>query len=80
MYRLTQACMDWVQVIFGTSVIKKKQTVWPVFSDYLSGFYDYGKMNSLNYYFQYDDYETFHLFLYIELNEPASLMKEKGRC
>ena len=36
-----QACVDWVLIIFGAQVIEKKQPVWPVFSDYLSVFYDY---------------------------------------
>ena len=37
-----QAHEDWVLIIFGTQVIKKKRLVRPVFSDYLSVSYDYG--------------------------------------
>ena len=37
-----QARVDWVPIIFGSQVIKKKRPVQPVFSDYLSVFYDYG--------------------------------------
>ena len=37
--------LGWVLIIFGTQVIKKKQPVRPVFPDYLSVSYDYGKMN-----------------------------------
>ena len=29
-----QACVDWVLIIFGTQVIKKKRPVRPVFPDY----------------------------------------------
>ena len=36
-----QTCVDWVLIIFGTQVIKKKRPVRPVFSDYLSVSYDY---------------------------------------
>ena len=36
-----QARVDWVPIIFGTQVIKKKRLVWPVFPDYLSISYDY---------------------------------------
>ena len=36
-----QARVDWVLIIFGTQVIKKKRPVWPVFPDYLSVSYDY---------------------------------------
>ena len=37
-----QARVDWVLIIFGTRVIKKRRPVWPVFPDYLSVSYDYG--------------------------------------
>ena len=37
-----QARVGWVLIIFGTQVIKKKRSVWPVFPDYLSVSYDYG--------------------------------------
>ena len=37
-----QARIDWVLIIFGTQVIKKKRPVRPVFPDYLSVSYDYG--------------------------------------
>ena len=37
-----QARGDWVLIIFGTQVIKKKQPVRPVFPDYLSVSHDYG--------------------------------------
>ena len=33
--------MDWVLIILGTQVIKKKRPVRPVFPDYLSVSYDY---------------------------------------
>ena len=36
-----QARVDWVLIIFGTQVIKKKRPVRPVFPDYLSVSYDY---------------------------------------
>ena len=36
-----QACVDWVLIIFGTQVIKKKRTVRPVLPDYRSVSYDY---------------------------------------
>ena len=36
-----QARVDWVLIIFGTQVIKKKQLVRPVFPNYLSVSYDY---------------------------------------
>ena len=36
--------LEWVLIIFGTQVIKKKRTVRPVFLDYLSVSYGYGKM------------------------------------
>ena len=36
------ARVDWVLIIFGTQVIKKKRPVRPVFPDYLSVSYDYG--------------------------------------
>ena len=42
---LMQARVDWVLIIFGTQVIKKKRPVRPVFPDYLSVFYDYGRTN-----------------------------------
>ena len=29
-----QARVDWVLIIFGTQVIKKKRPVWPLFPDY----------------------------------------------
>ena len=37
-----QVRVDWVLIIFGTQVINKKRPVRPVFTDYLSVFYDYG--------------------------------------
>ena len=37
-----QARVDWVLIICGTQVIKKKRPVRPVFPDYLSVSYDYG--------------------------------------
>ena len=40
-----QACLDWVLIIFGTQVIKKKRPVRPAFPDYLSVSYDYGNTN-----------------------------------
>ena len=36
-----QACVDWVLIVFGTQVIKKKRPVRPVFLDYFSVSYDY---------------------------------------
>ena len=38
-----QPRVDWVLIILGTQVIKKKQPVRPVFPGSLSVFYDYGK-------------------------------------
>ena len=43
-----QARVDWVLIIFGTQVIKKKRPVRPVFPDYLSVSYDYGFTVILN--------------------------------
>ena len=40
-----QAHVDWVLIIFGTQVIKKKRPVRPVFPDYLSVSYDYDLFN-----------------------------------
>ena len=40
--------MDWVLIIFGTQVIKKKRPVRPVFPDYLSVSYDYDKIKEGN--------------------------------
>ena len=40
--------MDWVLRIFGTQVKEKKRLVWPVFPDYLSISYDYGKIEYLS--------------------------------
>ena len=37
-----QAHVDWVLIILGIQVIKKKRPVWRVFLDYLSVSYDYG--------------------------------------
>ena len=42
-----QARVDWVLIIFGTQVIKKKWPVRPVFPDYLSVSYDYVGINDL---------------------------------
>ena len=36
-----QACVDWVLIVFGIQVRKKKRPVRPVFPDYLSVSYDY---------------------------------------
>ena len=41
------ARVDWVLIIFGTQVIKKKRPVRPVFPDYLSVSYDYGISTAL---------------------------------
>ena len=41
-----QARVDWVQIIFGTQVIKTKWPVRPVFPDYLSVSYDSQRFNS----------------------------------
>ena len=38
-----QARLEWVLNIFGTQVTKQKRPVRPVFPDYLSVSYDYGK-------------------------------------
>ena len=40
--------MDWVLIIFGTQVVKKKRLVRPVFSDYLSVSYDYAFNNKFS--------------------------------
>ena len=37
-----QARVDWILIIFGIQVIKKKRPGRPVFPDYLSVSYDYG--------------------------------------
>ena len=39
--------MDWVVIILGTQVIKKKRLVRPVLPEYLSVSYDYGS-NMIN--------------------------------
>ena len=39
-----QGCVDWVLIIFGTQVIKKKRSVWLVFPNYLSIFYGHDFM------------------------------------
>ena len=41
-----QAHVDWVLIIFGTQVIKKKRPIRPVFPDYLSVSCDYGHSDS----------------------------------
>ena len=43
-----QARVDWILIIFGTQVIKKKQPLRPVFPDYLSVSYDYGMYSPLS--------------------------------
>ena len=43
-----QARVDWVLVIFGTQVIRKKRPVRPVFPDYLSVSYDYDQTHTFN--------------------------------
>ena len=40
--------MDWVLIIFGTQVIKKKRPVRPVFPGYLSVSYDYGLTKAIH--------------------------------
>ena len=40
---LMQARVDWVLIIFGTQIIKKKRSVRAVFPDYLSVSYHYDK-------------------------------------
>ena len=45
---LMQARVDWVLIIFGTQVIKKKLPVRPVLPDYLSVSYDYDLINNQN--------------------------------
>ena len=42
---LMQARVNWVLIILGTQVIKKKRPVWPVFPDYLSVSYDYAEIH-----------------------------------
>ena len=37
-----QTRVEWVLIIFGTQVIKKKRPVRPVFPDYLLVSYNYG--------------------------------------
>ena len=39
-----KARVDWVLIVFGTQVMKKKRPVRPVFSDYLSISYEYGSI------------------------------------
>ena len=41
LFILMQDRVDWVLIIFGTQVIKKKRPVRPMFPDYLSVSYDY---------------------------------------
>ena len=43
-----QARLDWVLIIFGTQVIKKKRPVQLVFPDYLSISDDYGVTHTVN--------------------------------
>ena len=43
-----QAGVDWVLIIFGTQVIKKKRPVRPLFPDYLSVSYDYAQTKHEN--------------------------------
>ena len=43
-----QVRVDWVLIIFGTQIIKKKQPVWPVFPDYLSVFCEYEETKDRN--------------------------------
>ena len=61
--------MDWVLIIFGTQVIKKKRPVRPMFPDYLSVSYDYAFIvfrSSIS-------FPTYYLFIYYSLWE--SLVK-----
>ena len=44
-----QAYVDWVLIMFGTQVMRKKRPVWPVFPDYLSVSYDYKLTEGLLY-------------------------------
>ena len=59
-----QARVDWVLIIFGTQVIKKKRPVRPVFPDYLSVSYDYALIvfSSLRLNFSSLCYEKNHYF------------------
>ena len=59
-----QARVDWVLIILGTQVIKKKRPVRPVFLDYLSVSYDYALTNITN---------TKIFFLQMLLLAPTSL-------
>ena len=42
-----QACVDWVLIIFGTQVIKEKQSFRPVLPDYFSVSDDYDSGNKV---------------------------------
>ena len=53
-----QAGVDWVLIIFGTQVIKKKRPVRPVFPDYLSVSYDYTQINGCTFSFYFADFNT----------------------
>ena len=53
-----QARRDWVLIIFGTQVIKKKRPVRPVFPDYFSVSYDYGNNDIHGLRKFYDDIES----------------------
>ena len=44
-----QVYVDWVLIMFGTQVMRKKRPVWPVFPDYLSVSYDYKLTEGLLY-------------------------------
>ena len=50
-----QARVDWVLIIFGTQIIKKKWPVWPVFPDYLSVSYDYDPKDLLEIFWSFDE-------------------------
>ena len=58
-----QACVDWVLIIFGTQVIKKKRPVRPVFPDYLSVSYDYAAFNHQCFQVYFDSQCTYFLLV-----------------
>ena len=53
-----QACLDWVLIILGTQVIKKKRPVRPVFPDYRSVSCGYGF--------------TKHVFIFLSISEQRN--------
>ena len=69
-----QACVDWVLIVFGAQVIKKKRPVRSVFPDYLSISYDYN-------FFDVVKNRTLNKFTKINLKEiETSCRSTHQRC